>query len=74
MTRSDDWVIAEVGRTEPEAELLCSVPPCAGIECVPQLTGRGAAADDGLGTVAAHETAISPRDPQEAGEILPGTR
>ena len=30
----DDWVVVEVARSEPEAELLCSVLRGAGIECL----------------------------------------
>jgi hypothetical protein len=74
MTRSDDWVVVEVARSEPEAELLCSVLRSAGIECVPRLTNRGAGAGDGLGTVGAHDIVVSPRDAHEAREILHGSR
>ena len=74
MTRSDDWVVVEVARSEPEAELLCSVLRSAGIECVPRLTNRGAGAGDGLGTVGAHDIVVGPRDAHEAREILHGSR
>ena len=74
MTRSDDWVVVEVARSEPEAELLCSVLRSAGIECVPRLTNRGAGAGDGLGTVGPHEIVVSPRNAHQAREILHGTR
>jgi Putative prokaryotic signal transducing protein len=74
MTRSDDWVVVEVARSEPEAELLCSVLRSAGIECVPRLTNRGAGAGDGLGTVGAHDIVVSPRDAREAREILHESR
>jgi hypothetical protein len=66
----DDWVIVEVAGSEPEAELLCSVLRAAGIECVPRLTNSGAGAGDGLGTVGAHDIMVSPRDAQDAREIL----
>ena len=74
MTRSDDWVVVEVARSEPEAELFCSVLRSAGIECVPRLTNAGAGAGDGLGTVGAHEIVVSPRDAHEAREILHPSR
>ena len=74
MTRSDDWVVVEVARSEPEAELFCSVLRSAGIECVPRLTNRGAGAGDGLGSVGAHEIVVSPRDAHEAREILRPSR
>jgi hypothetical protein len=68
----DDWVVVEVARSEPEAELLCSVLRGAGIECLPRLTNRGAGAGDGLGIVGAHEILVSPRDAQDAREVLHG--
>jgi Putative prokaryotic signal transducing protein len=71
MTRPDDWVVVQVARSEPEAELLCSVLRSAGIECLPRLTNQGAGAGDGLGTVGAHDIMVSPRDAQEARDILP---
>ena len=74
MTRSDDWVVVEVARSEPEAELLCSALRSAGLECVPRLTNSGAGAGDGLGTVGAHDILVSPRDADEAREILHGSR
>jgi len=74
MTRSDDWVVVEVARSEPEAELLCSVLRSAGIECVPRLTNQGAGAGDGLGTVGAHDIVVSPQDAHEARQILHGSR
>jgi hypothetical protein len=66
----DDWVIVEVAGSEPQAELLCSVLRGAGIECLPRLTNSGAGAGDGLGTVGAHAIMVSPRDAQDAREIL----
>ena len=66
----DDWVVVEVARSEPEAELLCSVLRGAGIECLPRLTNSGAGAGDGLGTVGAHDILVSPQDAQDAREIL----
>ena len=74
MTRSDDWVVVEVARSEPEAELLCSVLRSAGIECVPRLTNSGAGAGDGLGTGGAHDIVVSPQDAHEAHEVLHGSR
>ena len=70
----DDWVVVEVARSEPEAELLCSVLRSAGIECLPRLTNSGAGAGDGLGTVGAHDIMVSPQDAHEAREILHGSR
>jgi hypothetical protein len=70
MTRPEDWVVVEVANSEPEAELLCSVLRSAGIECLPRLTDRGAGAGDGLGTVETHDIMVSPRDAQDAREIL----
>jgi hypothetical protein len=70
MPRRDEWVVVEVAGSEPEAELLCSVLRSAGIECLPRLTNSGAGAGDGLGTVGAHDIMVSPRDAQEAREIL----
>jgi hypothetical protein len=66
----NDWVVVEVARSEPEAELLCSVLRGAGIECLPRLTNSGAGAGDGLGTVGAHDIMVSPQDAQDAREIL----
>ncbi len=74
MTRPDDWVVVEVAGSEPEAELLCSLLRSAGIECVPQLTNRGAGAGDGLGTVGPYSIVVSPRDARDAREILYGPR
>ena len=74
MGSSDDWVVVEVAAGEPEAELLCSVLRSAGIECLPRLTNRGAGAGDGLGTVGAHDILVSPRNAQDAREILRGPR
>ena len=54
----DDWVVVDVARSEPEAELLCSVLRGAGIECLPRLRNRGAGAGDGLGTVGAHDITL----------------
>ena len=66
----DGWVIVEVGASEPEAELLCSVLRGAGIECLTQVTNSGAGAGDGLGTGGAHDIMVSPQDAQDAREIL----
>jgi hypothetical protein len=66
----NDWVVVEVARNEPEAELLCSVLRDAGIECLPRLTNSGAGAGDGLGTAGAHAIMVSPQDAQDAREIL----
>ena len=66
----DEWVTVEVAGSEPEAELLCSVLPGSGIECLTRLTNSGAAAGDGLGTVGAHDIMVSPQDAQDAREIL----
>jgi hypothetical protein len=70
MTRADDWVVVQVARSEPEAELFCSVLRSAGIECLPRLTNQGAGAGDGLGTGGAHAIMVSPQDAQEARDIL----
>ncbi len=70
MATADDWVVVGVARSEPEAELLCSVLRGAGIECVPRLTNSGAGAGDGLGTVGAHDILVSPADAQEARDLL----
>jgi Putative prokaryotic signal transducing protein len=72
MARQDDWVVVEVAGSEPEAELLCSVLRSADIECFPRLTNRGAGAGDGLGTVGPHDIVVSPRDADDAREILRG--
>jgi hypothetical protein len=66
----DDWVVVEVVRSEPEAELLCSILRGAGIECLPRLTNSGAGGGDGVGTVGAHDIMVSPHDAQDAREIL----
>ena len=66
----DNWVRVEVARSEPEAELLCSVLRGAGIECLARLTNSGAGAGDGLGTVGAHDIIVSPQDADDAREIL----
>jgi hypothetical protein len=66
----DDWVVVEVAGSEAEAELLCSVLRGTGIECLPRLTNSGAGAGDGLGIVGAHDILVSPRDAQDAREIL----
>ena len=70
MSRADDWVVVQVARSEPEAELLCSVLRSAGIDCLPRLTNQGAGAGDGLGTVGAHDIMVSSGDAQEARDIL----
>jgi hypothetical protein len=69
-TVADDWVVVGVARSEPEAELLCSVLRGAGIECLPRLTNSGAGAGDGLGTVGAHDILVSPADAEEARDLL----
>ena len=74
MTRSGDWVVVEVARSEAEAELVCSALRSAGIECVPRLTNSGAGAGDGLGTGGAHDIVVSPQDAHESREILHGSR
>jgi hypothetical protein len=74
MTRSNDWVVVEVAGSEAEAELVCSALRSAGIECLPRLTNRGAGAGDGLGTAGPHEIVVSPRDADDAREILQGPR
>ncbi len=70
ITEMDDWVVVEVARSEPEAELLCSVLRDAGIDCVPRLTNSGAGAGDGLGTVGAHDILVRPQDAEDAREFL----
>ena len=70
MATADDWVVVGVARSEPEAELLCSVLRGAGIECLPRLTNSGAGAGDGLGTVGAHDILVSPADAQDARDLL----
>jgi Putative prokaryotic signal transducing protein len=70
----DNWVVVEVARSEPEAELLCSVLRGAGIECLPRLTNSGAGAGDGLGIVGAHDIMVSSHDAQDAREIMHGPR
>ena len=72
MTGTDDWVVVEIAGSEPEAELLCSLLRSADIECVPQLTNRGAGAGDGLGTVGPYDIVVSRRDEHDAREILHG--
>ena len=74
MTHPNDWVVVEVARSEPEAELLCSLLRSAGIECVPRLTNRGAGAGDGLGTVGPYDIVVSPREAHDARELLHGPR
>ena len=58
----DDWVVVEVARNEPEAELLCSVLRDAGIECLARLTNSGAGAGDGLSGVGGHDVIVRPQD------------
>lgn len=70
MTGADDWVVVGVARSEPEAELLCSVLRSAGIECLAQLTNSGAGAGDGLGTGGAHGILVSPANAEEARDLL----
>ena len=70
MNHPDDWVVVGVARSEPEAELLCSVLRGAGIECLPRLTNSGAGAGDGLGSVGAHDILVSQADAQEARDLL----
>jgi hypothetical protein len=72
MSRTNDWVVVEVAGSEPEAELLCSVLRSADIECFPRLTNRGAGAGDGLGTAGPHDIVVSPRDAEDARELLRG--
>ena len=62
-----DFTVEPAG--EAEAELLCSVLRGAGIECLPRLTNSGAGAGDGL-ALGAHDIMVSPRDAQDAREIL----
>ena len=66
----EDWVVVDVARSEPEAELLCSVLRGSGIECLPRLTDSGAGAGDGLGTGGAHDILVSPQHELDARAIL----
>jgi len=70
MTRPEELVVVEVAGTEPEAELLCSLLRSAGIECLAQLTNRGAGAGSGLGTMGAHEIMVRRQDAEAAQEVL----
>jgi len=70
MNHADDWVVVGVARSEPEAELLCSVLRGAGIECLPRLTNSGAGAGDGLGTFGAHDILVSSADAEAARDLL----
>ena len=70
MTGQDEYVVVGVARSEPEAELLCSVLRGADIECLARLTNQGAGAGDGIGPVGAHEILVSGRDAKDAREIL----
>jgi hypothetical protein len=70
MASADDWVAVEVARSEPEAELLCSVLRSAGIQCLARVTNQGAGAGDGLGTMGAHEIVVSSQDAEDARELL----
>lgn len=72
MKSADDWVVVEVGRSEAEAELLCSVLRGAEIECLLRLTNSGAGAGDGLGIVGAHDVLVSRADAEEARDLLRG--
>jgi hypothetical protein len=65
-----DWVVVTVARSEPEAELLCSVLRDAGIECVPRQTNTGAGAGDGLSGVGGHDVLVSPADADAARDVL----
>ena len=66
----DDWVVVDVARSEPEAELLCSVLRGSGIECLTRVTNSGAGAGDGLAAGGAHDILVSPQDAEDAREIL----
>lgn len=70
MNRTDDWVVAGVARSEPEAQLVCSVLRGAGIEALPRLTNSGAGAGDGLGTVGAHDILVSLADVEKARGLI----
>jgi hypothetical protein len=70
MNPAGDWVVVEVARSEPEAELLCSVLREAGIRCLPRQTNSGAGAGDGLAGVGAHDILVSPADEQAARDVL----
>jgi len=69
-SRHDQFVVVEVARNEPDAELLCSLLRSAGMDCLPRLTNSGAGAGDGLGTVGSHEIMVRARDAHAAREIL----
>jgi hypothetical protein len=66
----DEFVVVEVARTQPEAEMICALLRDAGIPCLPQLTSRGAGAGDGLGIAGLHEIMVRSQDAQAAREIL----
>ena len=70
MSPTDEFVVVEVARTQPEAELFCSLLRSAGIACLPRLTSRGAGAGDGLGIGGPHEIVVRSQDAQAAREIL----
>jgi len=66
----DELAVVEVVRTEPEAELLCSLLRSAGIECMHRVTNYGAGAFEGLPIGGPREIVTRARDVASAREVL----
>jgi hypothetical protein len=66
----DELAVVEVVRTEPEAELLCSLLRSAGIQCASRQTNLGAGAADGLSGVGPYEIIVRSEELSPAREVL----
>ena len=67
---TDEPIVVEVARSQPEAEMVCSLLRSAGIACMPRLTNRGAGAGDGWGIGGQHEIMVTSKDALAARKIL----
>jgi Putative prokaryotic signal transducing protein len=66
----DEFAVADVVATEPEAELLCGLLRNADIECTSRQTNFGAGAADGMPTGGPYEVIVRTEDLDAAREVL----
>jgi hypothetical protein len=66
----DELVVVEVVRTEPEAELMCSLLRSADIRCAFRQTNVGAGASDGMPVGGPYAVIVRSDDLSTAREVL----
>ena len=67
---TDDLVVIDVVRSEPEADLVCGLLRSAGIECLHRVTDRGAGAFDGVASGGPRQVVVRAADAESAREVL----